>query len=347
MKNDSWCEFDASLSVRAENQPVALGMRYSLFGLHVDAHPAVPGLVPLESDAPPDVVYRLETIDNPRSAVDRPTGAPWYESQWRDDRTGEPGLRIYRSSIDGSFLFLYADGVEFMLRAGGDYVVGRMPPNVTIADMATYLTGPVLGVLLRIRGVVSLHASVIEVADSAVAFVGDAGAGKSTTAAMFVQLGYRVITEDVAALSCEGGRLMVRPGCAKIALCPDAVSLLYGSSEALPPVSPGWDKRRLDLTARGAFADRPLPLGAVYLLEPRSAAPAAPCVSPISRRQAMVHLLGNIYGNQLLHEELRTSELDTVHHLAATVPIKTATADQDGTSLEKFCSIILEDFRCS
>jgi hypothetical protein len=256
-------------------------------------------------------------------------------------------LRIYRSSIDGSFLFLYADGAEFLMRAEGDYVVGRIPPDVTIADMATYLTGPVLAFLLRIRGVVSLHASVIEVGDSAVAFVGEAGAGKSTTAAMFVQLGHRVITEDVAALSCEGGRLMVRPGCAEIALCPDAVSLLYGSRDALPHFTSGWDKRRLDLTAHGAFADRPLPLGAVYLLQPRNPAPAAPCVSAISVGRAMVHLLGNIYGNQLLHEELRISELDTVHHLAATVPIKMATADQDGTSLERFCSVILDDLRCS
>jgi len=336
-----------SYGVREADRPAAPGTRYRLFGLHVDAYPAVPGLVPFESDSPPDVVYRLDAIDNIRSAADTPTGAPWYESEWRDSLTGRPGLRIYRSAIDGSFLFVYADGVQFLIQAAGGRVVGRMPPTATIADMATYLTGPVLGFLLRIRGVVSLHASVIEVADSAVAFVGDAGAGKSTTAAMFVQLGYKVITEDVAALSSEGGRLMVRPGCAKIALCPDAVSLLYGSSEALPHVSPGWDKRRLDLTARGAFSDRPLPLSAVYLLEPRRAAPAAPCVSSISLRQAMVHLLGNIYGNQLLHEELRTSELDTIHHLAAAVPIKTATAEQDGTSLGKFCSLILDDLRYS
>ena len=330
--NDSWRE---------------LGRRYSLFGLHVDAQPPLPGLVPFESDSSPDVTYRVETIGTVRPADRRTTGAPWYESQWRDDRTGEPSLRIYRSTADGSFLFLYADGVEFMIRAGGDDVVGRMPSTATLADMATYFTGPVLGFLLRIRGVVSLHASVVEVADSAVAFVGDAGAGKSTTAAMFVQLGHKVITEDLAALSCEDGRLMVRPGCAEIALCADAVSLLYGSSEALPPFTPGWDKRRLDLKARDAFVDGPLPLRAVYLLAPRSDAPAAPFVSPISLGQAMVQLLGNIYGNQLLHEELRTSELDTIHRLAASVPIKAATADQDGTSLEKFCSLILHDLRCS
>lgn len=345
--NDSWCEFVASRSVSAGKQPVATGTRYSLFGLEVDAQPAVPGLVPFESDSRPDVIYRVETMGSSPSAARRLTAAPWYESQWRDDRTGEPGLRIYRSTMDGSFLFLYADGVEFIIRAEGNHVIGRMPPNVTIGDMATYFTGPVLGFVLRVRGVVSLHASVIEVGDSAVAFVGDAGAGKSTTAAMFVQLGHRVITEDVAALSCDGGRLMVRPGCAEIALCPDAVSLLYGSTEALPHFSPGWIKRRLDLTARGAFVNTPRPLAAIYLLEPRREAPAAPCVSPISVGRAMVQLLGNIYGNQLLHEELRTSELDTVHHLAATVPIKTATAGQDGTSLEKFCSVILDDLRCS
>jgi hypothetical protein len=345
--NDLPCESVRSYGDSGEDRPESPRTRYWLFGLHVDAHPAVPGLVPFESDLRPDVVYRLEAVDNTRSSADAPLGAPWYQSAWRDNLTGGPGLRIYRSAIDGSFLFVYADGVEFLIDAAGDRVVGRMPPNATIADMATYLTGPVLGFLLRIRGVVALHASVVEVADSAVAFVGDAGAGKSTTAAMFVELGHRIITEDLAALSYEKGRVMVRPGCAEIALWPDAVSLLYGSSEALPHFSPGWNKRRLDLTARRAFVDRPLPLGAVYLLEPRSVAPAAPRVSPVSVRHAMVQMLGNIYGNQLLHEELRTSELDTIHHLAATVPIKTATADRDGTSLGRFCSLILDDLRHS
>jgi hypothetical protein len=330
-----------------DSSVVGNGIRYSVYGLHLDAEPAVPGLIPSRGDGPPDVVYRLQTVEDIPSAINRPTSAPWYQSEWRDDRTGEPGLRIYRSANDGSFRLLYTDGVQFIIGASGDYVLGRMPPDSTVADMATYLTGPVLGFLLRMRGVVSLHASAVEIDGHAVAFVGDAGAGKSTTAAMFAQLGYRIVTEDVAALSCEGGRLLVRSGCPEIALCPDAVSLLYGSTEALPHFSLGWTKRRLDLAAHRAFAGRPLPLVAVYLLKPRSDAPAAPFVSAISVGRAMVHLLANIYGNRLLHDQLRVQELDTVHHLARSVPIKTATANQDGTSLKRFCAVILDDVRRS
>jgi hypothetical protein len=136
---------------------------------------------------------------------------------------------------------------------------------------------------------------------------------------------------------------MVRSGYADIALWPEAVTLLYGSSDALPRFMPGWEKRRLDLVAIGAFAARSVPLGAVYLLADRGEHPDAPCVSPVSSGDAMVKLLGNIYGNRMFHEELRVHELDIIHRIVGTVPVKAAAAGADGSTLERFCEVILDD----
>jgi hypothetical protein len=115
-------------------------------------------------------------------------------------------------------------------------------------------------------GVIALHASAVDVGDKAILLVGDACAGKSTTAVMFARLGCRIVTEDVAPLLIEGRTIAVRSGCTDVALRPDAVKYLYGSADALPRFSENWEKRRLDIAATGVFSHRSLPVAAIYML---------------------------------------------------------------------------------
>ena len=71
---------------------------------------------------------------------------------------------------------------------------------LTYADAAVYLLGPVLGFVMRLRGIVPLHASAVMIGTGATVFVGDAGAGKSTTAGAFAALGYGVLSDDLLPL---------------------------------------------------------------------------------------------------------------------------------------------------
>ena len=56
----------------------------------------------------------------------------------------------------------------------------------------------------------------------------------------------------------------------------------------------------------------------------------------------MVELLANVYGNRLFHRELRLYELDLVHHVVSTVPVKVADRVR-GASIEEFCEVLLND----
>jgi hypothetical protein len=119
------------------------------------------------------------------------------------------------------------------------------------------------------------------------------------------------------------------------------VALLYGSPDGPPRLSTG-EKWRLDLAATGAFADRSVPLGAVYMLSNRGGVNTAH-ISSLSAGDAMAELLANIYGNRLFHEELRLQELDTVHRVVGAHPVKAATACADGSLLQQFCEMIIDD----
>jgi len=317
-------------------------VRYRAFGLSFDIDPPIPSLSPCDPATAPDVVCRLQQVE--RTSETAAISVPWYESEWRDDATGAVGLAIYRHAND--YVLRYSDGAEFTINESADRIIGRYPVDCDPADVACYVTGPVAGVLLRMRGVTALHASVVEIDGKAIAFVGDACSGKSTTAAQFARMGFRIVTEDIAALSIDGDWIAVHPGCMEVALRPDTVAFMYGSSDALPKFSETWDKRRFDLTALGALATTAVPLGGAYLLTNR-ARPTAPCTEPLSSGQAILELLANVYGNRLFHDRLRVQELDVIHRLVASVPVKVATTGGDGRFLERFCEVILEDVRSS
>ncbi len=65
----------------------------------------------------------------------------------------------------------------------------------------TFLYGVILATSTYFNNRLPLHASTIEYNGSAIAFCGDSGSGKSTTAAIFANAGHKMITDDVLALA--------------------------------------------------------------------------------------------------------------------------------------------------
>jgi hypothetical protein len=317
-------------------------VRYSVFGLCLESNQPLPGLAPAGHHDVPDI--RVD-VEHACAFVLDPGETCYYTSDWLDDRTGLEGLKIYQSRTDGSFTFRYAEGVEFRINAAGHHVVARFASYSTLVDMTAFLTGPVLGFVLRMRHVIALHACAIDMSGKAIVLAGDALAGKSTTAATFARLGCGILTEDVAPLVVDGGAIRVCSGCTDVALRPTAVEQLYGSVDALPKFSPNWEKRRLDLLESGAFARGPLPLAAVYMLTNKPGIADRPSVTGIPGTQAMLELLANIYANRLLHRELRLHELDIIHRVVSTVPVKAAMTGSWSSPVEQFCEVILDDVR--
>jgi hypothetical protein len=68
-------------------------------------------------------------------------------------------------------------------------------------DIELALCGMVWATLCHQRGVLPLHASAIVADKGIVAFAGHPGAGKSTTAALMVAMGYKLVTDDILPVS--------------------------------------------------------------------------------------------------------------------------------------------------
>lgn len=115
----------------------------------------------------------------------------------------------------GAFLIRHPGGCAVHVRNGSDITVTGQDP-----DMVRFmLTGSALSALLQQRGIVTLHASAVVINDRAVAFFGQSGAGKSTTATALVERGFALITDDVLGLSLGPcGTVFVLPGYPRLGL---------------------------------------------------------------------------------------------------------------------------------
>lgn len=155
------------------------------------------------------------------------------------------------------------------------------------------LLGPAMAVLLHQRGFLLLHASVVEIAGRAVAFLGESGSGKSTLAAALHARGHRLVADDLAAVRIGANGPEVYAGFPQLKLWPDALTALGRDIAQLQRVEPGLEKRAHRV--REGFADRPaIPLMQLHVIE------EGPTVelTPLRSRDAFLALVRHAYGIQ-------------------------------------------------
>jgi hypothetical protein len=343
-KSNTGKVYDRALNLLQSDCLDEVDCTHTLFGLTIRSNVPIPGLAPLGTFSHAvDLGIHLGVSPYGECAIPASSEELTYVSSYTDE-TGNPALRIWKTP-DGIYLHLvYYDGIEFWLDRRGKTLWAVWPETSTLSDALSYLLGPVLGLLLRLRGVTCLHASSVALEDCSVVFVGREGAGKSTTAAGFARQGYGVISDDVAALAESEVGFQVLPAYPHVCLWPDSVEKLYGSSEALPRLSPGSEKRRLALGDQGTrFENRLLPLGAIYVLGDRRPDPA-PYVEAMPLRSALLSLVADTYANKILDRDMRANEFAVLGRLVTTVPIRRIHPHNDASRLEGLCALIREDF---
>ena len=315
--------------------------RCSIYGLGVVANSAIPG-VPTSTIASEDIRISFGSLPAWLHEVSDTQIETSYIADYKSP-CGEPALRVFRV-LDGQYYrFRYADETEFVVDNAGSEVWAAWREPLTIEDTATYLLGPVMGFVMLLRGIVCLHASAVAIGDEAIAFLGPAGSGKSTTAAAFAERGYSVLAEDVVTLDDRGDRFLVRPGYPCIRLWPAAVKALYGSETHLPKLTPNWDKRYLDLSEN--FQREPLRLAAIYHLGERRHDGGAPFVQSPDRVDGLMSLVANTYATKLMDKQMRAREFELLTRVVKNVRLRRVTPHADPARLDDLCTRIIADFQ--
>lgn len=323
---------------------VSMPYLYAISGLTLATPARLLGVRAAAAGTIPDIVFTIDP--GPPAADQLPGESPLFRDTEMEQ--GRPALRVWRRGTDGAYRFLYADGTQFVVAEDGRHVQGCWPTSLTIDDAATYLLGPIIGFLLRLRGIPCLHASAVALGSRAVAFVGPPGAGKSTLAAALAQRGAFVLADDTVTLrqESEEGPFLVEPSYAHLRLWSDSATYLLGADQPLPLLAPSWEKGYLDLSTRGIpQADRPLPLAALYLLQPRSAGAEAPAILPaLAGQLTLLDLIVNTYTNYVLATEMRAHEFRVLSRLVSRVPVRRLVSSTDPAKLPELCALVRQDF---
>jgi hypothetical protein len=318
--------------------------RYRLYGLALKSEETLPGLEDLrasyqESDVLLEIGAEPEWVRQARSLVSHRVHQLDAKSECDD-----PAFVVTSYGQDRFFGLAYTDGTRFLTDAGGGRLWGAWTEPWTKEDFATYLLGPVMGFVLRRRGVTPLHASAVCVAGNAIVFCGDAQVGKSTTAAALGLRGAPVLCEDIAALRLADNRYWIEPGYPRVCLWPESVEKLMGRGDALPLLTPNWEKRYLPLDGVLArFQPAGCPVGAVYVLAPRVADENAPRIEDLTRKEALLELVQNTYMNWLPDREQRAREFEALAQLAGQVPLRRIVGHRDPKHMAAAHSMILAD----
>jgi len=315
----------------------------SAYGLLLASSQPIPGLKLASAAGAPDVTVHLGAM--PAGLEEFSEASEMFYSE--HGLTPETIPNLTASLIaDGAYIRLrYADGTEFLLDRAGANIWTIWPPPLTLEDTATYLLGPVMAFVLRLRGIVCLHASAVAVEERALALLGPGGAGKSTTAAAFARLGHAVLSDDALPVLERGQAFLAQPAYPRVRLWPESVRALYGTDEALPLLTPNWDKRYLTLDENGeSFQSDPLPLAAVYLLDERTEE-AGPAIETVAPAEALVALITHSYVNYLLDKAMRSQEFEFLGRLVNRVPVLRVRPQAGPEHLPSLCRLIAKNFR--
>ena len=320
-----------------------MSVSHVIYGLQITSNLSIPGIPTTEND-PSVCTLRLHLKEPPGFPCNHDAPTDFFYSSQEPGSTEQPSLRVGMVEGGHFYIFVYRDGVRFAIDGLGSEIWADFPDRYSLEDACTYLLGPILGFVLRLRGTTCLHASGIAVSDYAIALAGVRGSGKSTLAAAFARSGFPVFSDDVVALTEERGQFVVQPGYPRVNLWPDSVRALFGSETALPRITPTWDKRYLPLNqADCRFASDPMPLRAIYVLSAREGELAKPILEVVSGNDAFMMLVANAYMNEFLDSNMRSRDFATIAHIIRATPVRRVRPTANPWAVMSLCESIAND----
>ncbi len=186
---------------------------------------------------------------------------PFHEWAFPD---GTLWTQFYRT--DAGYLLRFPGLADFEVSADALGVTCHPAPEASEATSQHLYLNQVLPLVLSKRGKLVFHASAVEVAGGAVAFVAESGRGKSTLAASFAINGWRFLTDDGLVLEEGEDGYRVMPSHPSIRLWEDSQDALIAPGAAMAPALEFTSKARF-LAGEGlVFCEQPRPLRRVYFL---------------------------------------------------------------------------------
>jgi hypothetical protein len=247
---------------------------------------------------------------------------------------------------DGSSYARWQGVGEFLVPPDGKTIVCRQFDAASAESFYVYLLGQALSFALVKQGLEPLHATAIVVEGGAIVFLGDSGFGKSTLAACFLRMGYRLLTDDLLILKPASANILAYPGPARIKLFPNLARKYMGRAASGIPMNPFTQKTILPLQREHACAT-PVPLRAIYSIAAAGdgADKTAIRLATLSPRDAFLELLKNTFNYRIVDSERLERQFTGAGHVVGATPVRKAFYPRALRRLPAVCKALLCDLR--
>ena len=247
-------------------------------------------------------------------------------------------LRVVEFGADEQYLGFLAIG-RYLIR-GIDRIDVEPDRGFDENLIGFSLLGPVMAVMLHLRSMFTLHGSAADVRGGAVVFLGDKGAGKSTTIGAMAAAGYPVLSDDIVAITgIAAGLPILLPAFPMIKLTDAAIAELRDVEFDLIETNiPNFDKRRVRL--RGPFSTTPVAPRAAYVLA-RGDKARVEALTPIEAYQALLrYSYATRFGDRLIHGRAAADHMRHCAELTRHIPISRLTVPDGLTEIRDAVELV-------
>jgi hypothetical protein len=237
---------------------------------------------------------------------------------WRETKLYRAGLqaRLAHSGPDQVWLDWGPLG-QFMALNGTELLVETTTTDESLLSLFTM--SEAVGLLLFQRGYFLLHGSAIQINDKGIVFVGQPGAGKSTTVAAFANRGVRIMSDDLVCIRVnEQGKPTLIPAFSQIKIWEKSVDGLQILKDDLDLVREGANKFSWHESV--SFEENSIPLEQVFVLTPTDQ--SAGTISEVPLSQRPIELLSYFpLPDSLLQGEALKDHFEKSIQIANTTPL--------------------------
>jgi hypothetical protein len=267
------------------------------------------------SEAPKRGEWQVE------AEINNPGGARYLEI----GRIGSTGVLRF---IDfGDAWLVGEDKIVFhLLRSEHDYQV------------EVILLGVLLAYWLERRGVSAFHGAAVAGDGWSIGIMGPNGSGKTSLALKLIDRDYRLVTDDLLAVSVDGHQAQAHPSFPQVRLWPDQARRLLGTATELEKANPNYEKLRVPLP-KSQLAAGPTRLVGLYVRRPPGTGTTA--IEPVPGPAALFQLMFNTFARVLV--DVPSSRADWFRRLGELlerVPVFSIPNVEDGMGPSEQASMV-------
>lgn len=286
--------------------------QYEAFGLILHSEYPIAQLPPARSDAPADVRIR--------------------EADLRHYGLAPGHYRLKPMEL----IISIADVGTFRITNGTDVEI-HPDPQCARSQLDVFIMGTCMGAVLHQRGYMPLHGSCVTDGTGAILITGDSGAGKSTLAAEFLSRGWKLLTDDVCAVSDPETNPTVHASYPSQKLWQDALARYQRPESRIHSLYFSDSREKFGVDVTEYFRSGTCPLTMVVYLVPTE----EPCsIAKIHTFAALDQLMNNTYRMFMIQPEYRERHFRRCAALAERIPMVLLTRQAGVSCAGTLCDLI-------